>query len=309
MLSFNLELNKNFIENIKYNKNEDNSKFELRENYFKTHSNELIDEAEYLKLLSKSVLNLSDFNILNYFVYIFYVPVYFSGPTILYNSFINQIDKVFSGKDKIRESNVLYNENNKNDSMKINEFNTFIVFKTINPLNNKYKLIYLLRYIFVVICFEIFNRYIYVNLYLTNENNKYLLKNEKFNYYSYSLFCFFLLIFLWFKLTVIWRTARIWAMFDDIITEENMNRCMYNNYCFEGFWRAWHRSFNVWLIRYIFIPLGGSSYKSLNVWIIFTFVALWHDLQLKLLLWGWFICFFMIPEIFVKGIFNKEKVC
>ena len=157
-------------------------------------------------------------------------------------------------------------------------------------------------------CFNIFNRYIYVNLYLINIDNKQILTNPKFNYYTYSLFCFHLLIFIWFKFTVIWRTARIWAMFDDILTEENMNRCMYNNYCFEEFWRAWHRSFNVWLIRYIFIPLGGSKYKSINIWIIFTFVALWHDLKLNLLLWGWFICIFLIPEIFVKNYFNKEKV-
>lgn len=31
--------------------------------------------------------------------------------------------------------------------------------------------------------------------------------------------------------------------------------------------------------RYIYIPLGGSQRKLLNVWVIFTFVAIWHDLE------------------------------
>jgi D-alanyl-lipoteichoic acid acyltransferase DltB (MBOAT superfamily) len=107
---------------------------------------------------------------------------------------------------------------------------------------------------------------------------------------------------------VIWRTARIWAWFDGILTEENMNRCVYNNYCFEGFWRAWHRSFNIWLIRYIYIPLGGAKTKIFNLWIIFSFVALWHDLKINLLIWGWFICFFLVPEILVKNYFNKDNM-
>lgn len=31
--------------------------------------------------------------------------------------------------------------------------------------------------------------------------------------------------------------------------------------------------------RYLYIPLGGSRWRFLNVWIIFTFVAIWHDLE------------------------------
>jgi len=311
MLSFNLELNKNLNENKpqSYEEIPQNSK---KEDKKKDYSDESKTESEYLKLLTNSTLDVSEFNLLNYFVYIFYVPVYFSGPTILFNSFTNQINKIFINESSLSKINSSINNKNEDDynikDPKNNNKINSILFKVTNPIDFKNKLIYFLRYIFVIICFEIFNRYIYVNLYLTNPKNFYLMQNEKFNYYSYSLFCFFLLIFIWFKFTVIWRTARIWAMFDDILTEENMNRCMYNNYCFEGFWRAWHRSFNVWLIRYIFIPLGGSSFKYLNVWIVFTFVALWHDLQLKLLLWGWFICFFMIPEIYIKRVFSNEMV-
>ena len=33
------------------------------------------------------------------------------------------------------------------------------------------------------------------------------------------------------------------------------------------------------VFRYIYIPLGGSQRKLLNVWVIFSFVAIWHDLE------------------------------
>ena len=164
-------------------------------------------------------------------------------------------------------------------------------------------------YIIIFFIFELFNHYIYVNCFFRKKNKFVFYKSQKnFNYFYLTLFSFLNLTFLWFKFTVIWRTARIWAWFDGILTEENMNRCVYNNYCFEGFWRAWHRSFNIWLIRYIYIPLGGAKTKIFNLWIIFSFVALWHDLKINLLIWGWFICFFLVPEILVKNYFNKDNM-
>lgn len=35
-----------------------------------------------------------------------------------------------------------------------------------------------------------------------------------------------------------------------------MSRWMTDNYTLRGFWRGWHCSFNRWLIRYIYVPLG-----------------------------------------------------
>ena len=96
-----------------------------------------------------------------------------------------------------------------------------------------------------------------------------------------------------------------WA--DGIYAEENMNRCIYNNYSFEGFWRQWHGSYNIWLIRYMNIPLGGKQKKLLNTFIIFSFVALWHDLWFNLLLWAWCIYLCLIPEIIIKSYFTNEN--
>ncbi|KAH6901244.1 glycerol transporter [Coprinopsis sp. MPI-PUGE-AT-0042] len=45
--------------------------------------------------------------------------------------------------------------------------------------------------------------------------------------------------------------SSLWAMMDGILAPENMIR-------------SWHRSYNLWIIRYIFIPLGGSKHYILN---------------------------------------------
>ncbi|KAF9112707.1 glycerol transporter [Mortierella sp. AM989] len=117
----------------------------------------------------------------------------------------------------------------------------------------------------------------------------------------------FNLVLIWLKLLIIWRFFRLWGMADGIEAPENMIRCVMNNYSALGFWRSWHKSFNLWIIRYIYIPLGGTRYAMYNIWIVFTFVAVWHDIQLKLLAWGWLISLFILPEIIAGRIFSKQK--
>lgn len=112
-----------------------------------------------------------------------------------------------------------------------------------------------------------------------------------------TLFAVYNLFYVWLKLMIIWRFFRLWAMADGIETIENMTRCMFDSYSTIEFWRVWHRSYNRWVIRYIYLPLGGARYRIWNIWPIFTFVAIWHDIQFRLLVWGWLICLFMLPEI------------
>lgn len=111
--------------------------------------------------------------------------------------------------------------------------------------------------------------------------------------------------FMWLKFFLIWRYFRFWSLISGIETPENMPRCINNCYSLESFWKNWHASFNKWLVRYMYIPLGGSQRKLLNVWVIFTFVAIWHDLEWKLLSWAWLTCLFFIPEMIVKSAANK----
>ncbi|KAK9761918.1 glycerol transporter, variant 2 [Basidiobolus ranarum] len=112
---------------------------------------------------------------------------------------------------------------------------------------------------------------------------------------------------IWLKLLIIWRFFRFWAMADGVEVTENMLRCMSNNYSALGFWRSWHRSYNRWLIRYVYVPLGGSKYQAYNMWFVFTFVALWHDISMRLLAWAWLICLFILPELICTASFAKPK--
>jgi D-alanyl-lipoteichoic acid acyltransferase DltB (MBOAT superfamily) len=123
-----------------------------------------------------------------------------------------------------------------------------------------------------------------------------------------SMIGYFNLVIIWMKLLIPWRFFRLWALADGIWTEENMVRCMSNNFSAQRFWKSWHRTFNRWLIRYVYVPLGGAKYFMFNMWIVFTFVALWHDIELKLLAWGWLICLFLLPEIIASQLFSFKKV-
>ncbi|XP_064942484.1 membrane-bound O-acyltransferase gup1-like isoform X1 [Musa acuminata AAA Group] len=114
--------------------------------------------------------------------------------------------------------------------------------------------------------------------------------------------------FMWLKFFLIWRYFTFWSLMTGIETPENMPRCINNCYDLETFWKSWHASFNKWLVRYMYIPLGGSQRKLLNVWVIFTFVAVWHDLEWKLLSWAWLTCIFFAPEILIKSCSNAVQV-
>ncbi|KAJ7094446.1 MBOAT, membrane-bound O-acyltransferase family-domain-containing protein [Mycena belliarum] len=118
---------------------------------------------------------------------------------------------------------------------------------------------------------------------------------------------FWNLIIVWLKLMIIWRFFRLWAMLDGIEAPENMVRCMANNYSTFGFWRSWHRSYNLWILRYIYIPAGGTNSVVLNTLLVFTFVALWHDLTFRLLAWGWLASLFVVPELAARYVLPESK--
>ncbi|CAD8107907.1 unnamed protein product [Paramecium sonneborni] len=212
---------------------------------------------------------IEEYNFVGYLSFLFYVPLLFSGPSMGYNAFNSQLK---TPQQSMNRSQVLK---------------------------------YILRvYLLDFLTFEVFLHVCYPNAIPKLAQNFHILQN--FSAYEFHIMCVMNLIFLWYKFLTIWRIARGWALLDGIETPENMNRCLYNSYNFSGFWRSWHRSFNQWLIRYIYVPLGGTKYKSLNMWVVFSFVALWHDFKLDLLLWAWIICLALIPEIALIKYFDKE---
>lgn len=142
--------------------------------------------------------------------------------------------------------------------------------------------------------------------------------------FQLSMLGFFNLHIIWLKLLIPWRLFRLWALIDGVDPPENMVRCVSNNYSAFAFWRGWHRSFNRWIVRYVYVPLGGGGSRGgssskppsalyirarqiFNFLVVFTFVALWHDINLRLLMWGWLITLFVLPEIVGTLLFPASR--
>lgn len=112
---------------------------------------------------------------------------------------------------------------------------------------------------------------------------------------------------IWLKLLIPWRLFRLWALLDGIDPPENMIRCVDNNYSALAFWKGWHRSYNKFVVKYVYIPLGGAGNRILASLAVFSFVAIWHDIELRLLFWGWLIVLFLLPEFFISNYMSQFK--
>ncbi|XP_039144514.1 membrane-bound O-acyltransferase gup1-like isoform X5 [Dioscorea cayenensis subsp. rotundata] len=179
----------------------------------------------------------------------------------------------------------------------ITSFNAFAMQLDIPQKNHSVGQIawYGVRWAISLFLMEILTHFFYYNSYASSDIWKNLSPLEIF------IIGYGVINFMWLKFSLIWRFFRFWSLIGGVETPENMPRCVNDCYDLESFWKSWHASFNKWLVRYMYIPLGGSQRKLLNVWVIFTFVALWHDLEWKLICWAWLTCIFLIPEIVIKS--------
>jgi D-alanyl-lipoteichoic acid acyltransferase DltB (MBOAT superfamily) len=159
---------------------------------------------------------------------------------------------------------------------------------------------YALRWIVSFLTLEVLLHYFYVVA--IKDNQAWL----AFKPLDFAALAYLNLTVVWLKLLIIWRFFRLVALLDGIVPLENIARCMSNNYSSLAFWRGWHRSFNKWIVRYMYIPLGGSKTALYNIWPIFTFVAIWHDIHLNMLLWSWLICLLILPEIVLSWLAQKR---
>ncbi|KAI1821021.1 MBOAT, membrane-bound O-acyltransferase family-domain-containing protein [Xylaria intraflava] len=215
-----------------------------------------------------------DFSFRNYVAYAVYAPLYLAGPIITFNDYISQLRY-------------------KPASLELS--------RTIR---------YGLRFVLSLLVMEVILHYDYVQAIA-----KFSPRWAEYTAAQLCLLSYFNLHLIWLKLLLPWRFFRLWSLLDGIDPPENMIRCVSNNWSTLAFWRSWHRSFYRWSLRYIYVPLGGSSFRSvrdagrsiLTYVLVFTFVALWHDIQLRLLIWGWLIVFFMLPEMAAGSLFPKRR--
>lgn len=87
-----------------------------------------------------------------------------------------------------------------------------------------------------------------------------------------------------------------------------MKKCISNSNTFQGFWRAWHASFSEWLVRYIYVPMGGRSRRVISLWLIFFFVGAWHEFDWKWMAFSFFNAFgISIESIVITFIYKKPQ--
>jgi D-alanyl-lipoteichoic acid acyltransferase DltB (MBOAT superfamily) len=104
--------------------------------------------------------------------------------------------------------------------------------------------------------------------------------------------------FLWIKFVAVWKYARLVALVDGLDAPEDMLGCFADIISAGEFWRRWHASFNLWIVRYMYVPLGGAASRRWAVYPIFLFVALWHDVTVHLLAWALMMAFAVSMEAF-----------
>ncbi|KJZ71589.1 hypothetical protein HIM_08983 [Hirsutella minnesotensis 3608] len=218
--------------------------------------------------------DVGDFCFRNYLAYAVYAPLYLAGPILTFNDYIAQA---------------------KHRAVSIEAPRTMR---------------YAVRFVLVLLAMELVLHYDYVGA-ISKASPVW----SEYTAAQLSLLSYFNLHIIWLKLLLPWRLFRLWALLDGVDPPENMVRCVSDNYSTQLFWRAWHRSYNRWIIRYIYVPLGGSSFRSwravarsvVTYLVSFTFVALWHDIQLRLLIWGWLIVLFMVPEWTAAYLFPRRS--
>jgi D-alanyl-lipoteichoic acid acyltransferase DltB (MBOAT superfamily) len=54
-------------------------------------------------------------------------------------------------------------------------------------------------------------------------------------------------------------------------------------------------------------PLLARARGVFNTLVVFMYVAVWHDINLRLLMWGWLITLFVLPEIIAGLIFPASR--
>ncbi|KAF1811167.1 glycerol:H+ symporter-like protein [Eremomyces bilateralis CBS 781.70] len=215
-----------------------------------------------------------DFNFRNYLAYTLYSPLYLAGPILTFNDYVSQLR--YRAASVTRERTVLY----------------------------------AIRFFAALLAMELFIHFIYAVAIFKAKPDW-----SVYSPFQLSMLGFFNLHHIWLKLLLPWRFFRLWGLLDGIDAPENMVRCMSNNYSALAFWRGWHRSYNRWIVRYIYIPLGGSLttgvwgklHAAANFLMVFMFVAIWHDIQLRLLQWGWLVSFFVMPEVLASKLFPKHQ--
>jgi len=185
-----------------------------------------------LRLQAESPLPKEDYSLGAYLSYALYFPLLLAGPVISFNAFSAQLRDNVKGTSSARERRAA----------------TDTAFG------------YGMRLLLVFVSLELMSRCIYSWGIMSTEVGQRFFKTVLISDLEAALYLhFYSLKLIYLKFVAIWRFFRLVAMLDGIVTPENLPKDITAQYSILGFWRHWHQSFNVWLIRYLYVPLGGRG--------------------------------------------------
>ncbi|XP_069035923.1 protein-cysteine N-palmitoyltransferase HHAT isoform X2 [Lepisosteus oculatus] len=98
----------------------------------------------------------------------------------------------------------------------------------------------------------------------------------------------------------------------DGIESPKLPRCVSTMYSFTGMWRHFDVGLYRWLVRYIYVPLGGSHHgvvqKTVSTALVFGFVCYWHGGHDYLVIWALLNWMGVITENGVKAFLSLPPV-
>lgn len=243
---------------------------------------------------------LQEYTRLNYVAYVLYAPLYMAGPVITFDNFMGCTASTASSSGTTSPTTITCTD--AATATVTGTATTDDGALSLKPPHGENVLLYLVRWAGCLALMEyLLHKYPFFAVASSGLINHLTAAQT-------AIVCYLLLKVMWMKFLLIWRFFRLWALLEGITPPENMTRCMSNNHSLEHFWKGWHSSFNKWIVRYLYKPLGGRERQVRSVWVIFLFVALWHDMEVKLLLWGLLNAFFYVVEVTIKKAVVYSKV-
>ncbi|XP_054654434.1 protein-cysteine N-palmitoyltransferase HHAT isoform X1 [Dunckerocampus dactyliophorus] len=117
--------------------------------------------------------------------------------------------------------------------------------------------------------------------------------------------------FFFVKYLVLFGVPSMLATLDQLVPP-HLPLCVSIMYSFTGMWRHFDKGLYRWLLRYIYVPLGGSHhgvrYKMLSTALAFGFVCLWHGGHDYLQYWALMNWLGVLVETGLKALFGSALV-
>lgn len=245
-------------------------------------SGNLPEHRESLSKIAHTSHPLEFYSFSNLCVYALYSPLYLAGPTLTFNCWLGLQVNLPSSKDE------------KKPFFKFSSLWKEYLY-TVVP--------YGIRVFMNFLMLDIFTHMSHTNVWIAIDDP---VKRDAIwsfmNPFTLMLLSVYTLLFKWLKFLFLWRFMRFWSISaSGIYPPENMLRCILASVSVSRFWRSWHQSFNLWIIRYMFRPLmgdgkSGTLYKNFVGGFVFTYVALWHERRLFLVCWALLMFLGMVVE-------------